>query len=263
MKPDKVWHLIYDIVMSTLAVVEAVLILVDCTQGLGGFVKWLYIGIYLLFVADLAVRIGRAEDNRKFFKQNFWDIVAVLPLHGVLPLWGGKLDTVMSVINLVRIIAFLSRPLRKAQRFYNTNGFKYVVFATFMTIITGGVLIHYAEGMDFDDGIWWAFVTATTVGYGDISPNTFYGRMIAMVLMLVGIGLIGSLTSTLTSFFMTRQSKKSSEAVLNTVKKELDRFDELSGSDVDRLCEVLKALKKSPSQKPVRNTAAAKRSKKK
>lgn len=244
MKLGKVQHKVYDIVMSALAVVEAVLILFDCTQGLHGGAKVLYIGIYLLFLADIAVRIGTMKDNKKFFRQNFWDIVAVLPLHGVLPLWGGKFDTVMSVINLVRIIAFLSRPLKKAQRFYNTNGFKYVVFATFMTIITGGVLIHYAEGMDFDDGIWWAFVTATTVGYGDISPNTFFGRMIAMVLMLVGIGLIGSLTSTLTSFFMTRQNRKSSEAVLDAVKKELDRFDELSKSDVDRLCEVLKALKK-------------------
>lgn len=244
MKLGKVQHKVYDIVMSALAVVEAVLILFDCTQELYGAAKVLYIGIYLLFLADIAVRIGTMKDNKKFFRQNFWDIVAVLPLHGVLPLWGGKFDTVMSVINLVRIIAFLSRPLKKAQRFYNTNGFKYVVFATFMTIITGGVLIHYAEGMDFDDGIWWAFVTATTVGYGDISPNTFYGRIIAMVLMLVGIGLIGSLTSTLTSFFMTRQNRKSSEAVLDAVKKELDRFDELSRSDVDRLCEVLKALKK-------------------
>ena len=112
-----------------------------------------------------------------------------------------------------------------------------------MTIITGGVLIHYAEGMDFGDGIWWAFVTATTVGYGDISPSTLYGRLIAMVLMLVGIGLIGSLTSTLTSFFMNRQHKKPADAVIETVKAQLDRFDELSDDDIEQLCKVLKALR--------------------
>ena len=133
----------------------------------------------------------------------------------------------LRVIGLLRIIAFLSRPLRKLRRFYNTNGFKYVVFATVMTIITGGVLIHYAEGMAYNDGIWWAFVTATTVGYGDISPHTVYGRIIAMVLMLVGIGLIGSLTSTLTSFFLSRHKKNSGSAVIATVKDELDRFAEI------------------------------------
>ena len=171
-------------------------------------------------------------------------MVAVLPIHGILPpLPDPRADTFLNVLNLIRIVAFLSRPLRKAQRFYNTNGFKYVVFATFMTIITGGVLIHYAEGMDFGDGIWWAFVTATTVGYGDISPSTLYGRLIAMVLMLVGIGLIGSLTSTLTSFFMNRQHKKPADAVIETVKAQLDRFDELSDDDIEQLCKVLKALR--------------------
>ena len=113
-----------------------------------------------------------------------------------------------------------------------------------MTIITGGILIHYAEGMEYGDGIWWAFVTATTVGYGDISPDAAYGRLIAMALMLVGIGLIGSLTSTLTSFFLIRRKKSSNAAMLTAVKEELDRFDELTADDVDKLCEVLKALKK-------------------
>ena len=245
MKIGKLQHDIYDAVMSALAVVAAVLVLFDCTKT---YVGWeVHVGriLYAVFAADLIVRVTKAEDKKKFFKINFMDAVAVLPIHGILPpLPDPKADTVLSVLNLIRIVAFLSRPLRKAQRFYNTNGFKYVVFATFMTVITGGVLIHYAEGMEFGDGIWWAFVTATTVGYGDISPNTLYGRLIAMVLMLVGIGLIGSLTSTLTSFFLTRQGKKTGDTILDSVKSELDRFDELTPADVDRLCRVLKALKK-------------------
>ena len=241
---DKIRHTVYDVVISTLAVLAAVLVLFDCTRSLYGWERSAGIVLYAIFAVDLAVRVTKAENKRKFFRINFWDVVAVLPIHGIFPaLPYNKVDTVLSVLNLIRIVAFLSRPLRKAQRFYNTNGFKYVVFATFMTVITGGVLIHYAEGMDFGDGIWWAFVTATTVGYGDISPDTLYGRLIAMVLMLVGIGLIGSLTSTLTSFFMTSKHKSSSNVMLDTVKAELDRFDELTPEDIDRLCNVLKALK--------------------
>ncbi|HCJ40425.1 potassium channel family protein [uncultured Ruminococcus sp.] len=244
MKLGKTQHIVYDVVMSALAVFAAVLVLFDCTGSLSEWVRTVSMAIYALFAADLAVRTAAAPDKRRFFKINFWDAVAVLPIHGILPpLPDPRADTFLNVLNLIRIVAFLSRPLRKAQRFYNTNGFKYVVFATFMTIITGGVLIHYAEGMDFGDGIWWAFVTATTVGYGDISPSTLYGRLIAMVLMLVGIGLIGSLTSTLTSFFMNRQHKKPADAVIETVKAQLDRFDELSDDDIEQLCKVLKALR--------------------
>ena len=250
MKLGKLQHNIYDIVMSALAVFAAVMVLFDCTKNLSGWERPVSLAVYAIFAADLIVRIIAADDKKKFFRINFWDVVAVLPIHGVLPpLPDPKLDTLLSVLDLIRIVAFLSRPLRKAQRFYNTNGFKYVVFATFMTVITGGVLIHYAEGMEFGDGIWWAFVTATTVGYGDISPNTLYGRLIAMVLMLVGIGLIGSLTSTLTSFFLTKQNKKPADAVLDAVRSELDRFDELSAAEVEQLCGVLTALKsKRPKQ---------------
>lgn len=60
----------------------------------------------------------------------------------------------------------------------------------------------YFERMNFSDALWWSFVTATTVGYGDLSPSTNTGRIIASLLMIVGIGLIGSLTSSITSFFL-------------------------------------------------------------
>lgn len=60
----------------------------------------------------------------------------------------------------------------------------------------------YFEQMKFQDALWWSFVTATTVGYGDLSPATNAGRIVASLLMLVGIGLIGSLTSSITSFFL-------------------------------------------------------------
>ena len=61
--------------------------------------------------------------------------------------------------------------------------------------------------MDFFDAIWWSFVTTTTVGYGDISPSTNIGRLIAAILMIIGIGLIGSLTSTITTYFINAGKK--------------------------------------------------------
>ena len=112
-------------------------------------------------------------------------------------------------------------------------------------ILTGGILIHFAEGMSYGDGIWWAFVTATTVGYGDISPSTFYGRLIAMALMLVGIGLIGTVTSTLTSYFLNTQRKNTKNQTIEMIKNQLDHFEQLSDEDVEIICNILKSLKKS------------------
>lgn len=70
------------------------------------------------------------------------------------------------------------------------------------------------------DSLWWAIATTTTVGYGDISPHTEIGRVVAVVLMLLGIGLIGSVTSTVTAFFLV----ETKEAEKNDIKDELSEI---------------------------------------
>jgi Ion channel len=67
------------------------------------------------------------------------------------------------------------------------------------------------------DGMWWAVVTVTTVGYGDLYPETFAGRVIAMGLMLVGIGFISVLTAALATRFI--QTDTQSDEVLETLHR--------------------------------------------
>ncbi|MCI8510939.1 MAG: potassium channel family protein [Lachnospiraceae bacterium] len=238
-------HLWYDIIISVLAVAAVVLAVIDIAEGLRPWQQKADSFILSIFTLDYFVRLLIAPKKGTFFTHNICDLIAILPFHTVfrafkLARWGW----IAKLGKLPRIFAFLYRPLKKAKVFFNTNGFKYVVFVTILMILTGGFLIHYAEGMSITDGIWWAFVTATTVGYGDISPGTFYGRCIAMVLMLVGIGLIGTVTSTLTSYFLNASKKRTvSDETLDLIKKQLDDFQALSREDVDAICKLLRALK--------------------
>ena len=55
-------------------------------------------------------------------------------------------------------------------------------------------------------GLWWGVVTLTTVGYGDVTPQTTEGRLAAMALMLLGIGLFGAITATITSYLLSHES---------------------------------------------------------
>jgi voltage-gated potassium channel len=68
---------------------------------------------------------------------------------------------------------------------------------------------------------WWAFVTVTTVGYGDQYPVTGLGRLMAMILMVVGLGIFGVLTSYLSSVFL-RTDNTQAETYLETVLLEAD-----------------------------------------
>ncbi len=64
-----------------------------------------------------------------------------------------------------------------------TDTFKELMLLYFGTVIAGALLFSFFENKTLDDSLWWAFVTALTVGYGDIVPVTLGGRIVAVVLM--------------------------------------------------------------------------------
>lgn len=247
-------HWIYDISISSLAVAAIILIIIDFSDGLTSWQVYLDRCILGAFAVDYAVRFLVAPEKWKFVRTNICDLIAIIPFHTIFRVF--KLFRVtpglLKILKLPRLFAFMYRPLRKAKIFFNTNGFKYVFLVTFLLILIGGVLIHFAEDMSLSDGIWWAFVTATTVGYGDISPHTLYGRIIAMVLMVVGIGLLGTVTSTITSYFLRNEKKSVHSETLEHIKGQLDDFSSLSTEDVETLCCILRALKKQELEKEMR-----------
>ena len=95
------------------------------------------------------------------------------------------------------------------------------------------------------DALWWSLVTATTVGYGDISPESAGGRIVAAILMLVGIGLIGMVTGSVATYFVSKLSsgsdQKSSVASeqIDFVKNKLDDLENLSQEDVVALNRII------------------------
>ena len=91
--------------------------------------------------------------------------------------------------------------------------------------------------MSFGDALWWSIVTCTTVGYGDISPSTTVGRVVAVILMLFGIGLIGMLTGAITTFFTQRDKQPADENDINEL------FGSLSEAEKKKVVEIIKIMK--------------------
>lgn len=108
------------------------------------------------------------------------------------------------------------------------RSFHYVTLATLVVVGVGAIGIFAVERgqnaniQSVGDALWWAVVTTTTVGYGDVSPVTGEGRLIAVALMVVGIGFIGVFTATITSFFL---QPSRSEAV-ETIEARLARIEQ-------------------------------------
>lgn len=81
-----------------------------------------------------------------------------------------------------------------------------IVLVTMMLL--GSVGMMAAEDLDFRSAIWWSIVTMTTVGYGDIAPTSISGRLIGVVLMVLGIGLLGMFTATIAGVFVERKMRE-------------------------------------------------------
>lgn len=83
------------------------------------------------------------------------------------------------------------------------------------------------------DAVWWAVVTLSTVGYGDAYPLTAEGRVAAMALMVLGIGLYSAITAAVTSYFITQGGSSSLASALERVTALRDR-DALTDADFER-----------------------------
>lgn len=222
---------LYNFTIGFLCIVSLFLAILDFSKGLNHVEYIIDNVIYGLFVADYLVRFIFAKQKLLFFKNNIIDLIAIIPFNSAfraLRLFKvARFLKLLKFSKLFRVGSFSARFFVKFRKFFNTNGFKYVLLIAIFSIFAASICMMYFENMTFTDSLWWSFVTATTVGYGDLSPSTGMGRIIASILMIVGIGLIGSLTSSITSFFLDPQHK-SSNISSDKIKMIIIMYDSLS-----------------------------------
>lgn len=237
--------LAYDIIFCILALVAVYIAICDITTGCSKIQHDIDSVITLIFIIDYFARLVFAASKKSFIKANVLDLIAIIPFNSLFKFFRVlKVLRILKLLKLAKVSAYIGRLYKHIKFFLDINGLKYMIVVCVMCILLGGVTIHFVEGMSFADGLWWSFVTATTVGYGDISPVSSYGRIVAAILMLVGIGLIGSLTSTITALFFERHDvkKDAKSEIIKTIQGQLDNFDSLTDEDIEDIYNTLKAL---------------------
>ncbi|MBS9334626.1 ion transporter [Fructobacillus sp. M1-13] len=217
---------LYYATVFTFAIVSVVLAGLD----IGGFISitsppYLIIDKFILifFWIDYIVRITLAKDKWHFFKSNIFDLLAIIPFDSMFAMFRiARTVRLLKLLKFIRIIGFAGRFKHNVTRFINTNGFIYLMSVAIALVLISAGIYSLAENVNYGNALWWAIVTSTTVGYGDISPATAVGKGVAIVLMFVGIGLIGTITSTVTTFFTQQQNEESG----NELKKQLDEINQ-------------------------------------
>ncbi len=220
----QVFILILSIVVLGLLLVDT---LVKLPPEVTRAVRLVDFGVCVLFFIDFCTRFASAKDKLAFMKWGWIDLLASIP--NIEALRWGRLARVMQIIRLLRAVRSTHKVLRLILRNKLQNGLTAVGLTTFLLVIFGSIAILICEQTPdsniktAEDAIWWSITTITTVGYGDKYPVTFEGRVLAMSMMIAGLGLFGTLSGIFASFFLGSGEDEAGE--LKEISKRLEAIE--------------------------------------
>jgi voltage-gated potassium channel len=196
-------------------------------------IMWIVWGV---FVVDYIVNLILAERRVHWFFRHILEFLSVA-LPALRPLRLLRLVTLLSVLE-----RSAGRALRGRILIYAGGVSVIIIFVSSLAELDAergqpGSTIH-----NFGDAIWWACTTITTVGYGDVYPVTFVGRVIAIGVMAAGLALLGTVTATLASFFIDR--------VEDTSKIESDETQAALSELSKQVAQLRVELREAQSRKP-------------
>jgi len=198
----------FDVVLSISIVLSVIVIMLDSVEAIQNryaqalyIIEWLFT---LLFTLEYGLRLISVRRPWLYFRSFFGlvDLISILPSYLILLFPGTQAMLAIRILRLLRVfrILKLSAYMDEAQIMMaalHKSSRKIMVFlyAVLMLVIVFGSLVYVVESREagftsIPRSVYWAIVTLTTVGYGDISPQTPLGQLLASTIMIMGYGII-------------------------------------------------------------------------
>jgi voltage-gated potassium channel len=206
----------FDVVLIALILGSVAVVMLDSVEAVrarhGALLRGLEWGFTLLFTAEYLLRLACVERPGRYARSIFGlvDLLAILPTYISLVLPGATYLTTVRVLRILRVFRVLKlahhvREMEVLGRALKASRRKITVFvlAVFTLVVILGSLMYLIEGREngfssIPRSVYWAIVTLTTVGYGDISPQTPLGQSLAAVIMICGYGILAVPTGIVT-----------------------------------------------------------------
>ena len=257
---NKKYKVVYEALFTILAIIAVTITLLDLTEKINlstnTTLNTIDTAIFYIFISDYIIRLIISKDKKEFFKNNIPDLIAIIPFNSLFKVFRiakllrlvkltklTKLTKIAKLSKLMRFIGVLARLNKKIKGVLSTNGLNHLLWFTLIVILLSAIGIYVAEPATvktFENALWWSFVTATTVGYGDIFPTTQIGRIIAGILMLTGIGTIGMITGSISTYFITKQNSVPQD---NDISEIITQSQDLTNSEIKEILNYINFIK--------------------
>jgi len=225
---DTFYGKLFDIVLLITIVSSVVAVMLESIDSIyqqyGDILRIFEWIVTILFTIEYFLRIYAVNKPLKyiFSFMGIIDLLAIIPTYLIFIFPAAHFFTVVRSIRLIRVFRVfkLSHYLRGAhtmQIALRSSRPKIVVFllSVMILVIVLGTLMYIIEGSSDTNGfdnipnsIYWAIVTLTTVGYGDVFPATAFGKVVASFIMILGYGIIAVPTGIVTAEFSRKKREK-------------------------------------------------------
>jgi voltage-gated potassium channel len=207
----------YDLVIGILAIFSLILLIPIYFGHLSvedkAVLNYLEDGLCVIFLFDFFRSLRLASDKGGyFFRSGGW-----LDLLGSIPFSAFAIFRIARLFRIVRLLrkmtggelrGIFTRRLAQSTLLFTLVVALILVFTIAWLVLLSEQNAPNANIKTYHDAVWWAFVTITTVGYGDFYPVTGWGQSFAVILMFFGLGIIGVLSSYLSSTFISLQRRR-------------------------------------------------------
>jgi voltage-gated potassium channel len=210
----------FNLLVFVLSIYVIVALIIEATTDLSAenikLLRDIDYGISFVFFIDFLVRFFSAKNKLHYMRWGWIDLLASIPYSEFF-----LAARFFRVIQLLRVLRAF-RSMRHITKYYFSDKVKGTftsvgIIAVLMVIFCAIAILNAekdapnANIKTATDALWWAYVTITTVGYGDKYPVTTEGRIIAVALITVGVGLFGTFTAYVASWFVEKREEEEQE----------------------------------------------------
>ena len=203
--------------------------------------------VWAFFLTETSWLVYLCDDKRRHLQRNWANLVIIASAIPFLQYAVQELG-VLRFLRVLFLVGLFVHNVSMVRAVLAQNHLGKTLLVVVVFVSGGGVVISTLDpAIDNTwDGIWWAWVTVTTVGYGDVVPQTASGRVFAVVLMLMGISMLSLITANISAYLMARGTEKEIRLEQRELKKLMlveDRLD-LIEAKLDRLLQEMERRKK-------------------